>query len=218
MAVSQMSAMRQIQSEDGVAGLQDARVRFHVGLRSRVRLHVRVLGSKKFLRPVARQVFDNVSVLASSVIPLAGIALSIFVGEYRTCSFEHGFADEILRGNQLQTFVLAASLVIDRCSDLWISFGKRAGHCRIFHGKLSISILVYLSFRGDDSPRGICFWPETADFSRDGAALRNDKFSCKWVMTHLGLRASGKCSSQERPQMPAVNIFVGSFAGCVMTA
>ena len=55
MAVGKMSAVGQVESENGVAGLQHRRVGLHVGLRPGVRLHVGVFRSKKLLGPLPRQ-------------------------------------------------------------------------------------------------------------------------------------------------------------------
>ena len=113
MAVGEVAAMRQVQAENGIARLQHGRVGFHVGLRSGVRLHVGMLGAEKLLGAVARQVLDHIGELAAAVVALAGIAFGVFVGEHRARRFEHGLADEVLRGDQLQAFVLAAGFVVD---------------------------------------------------------------------------------------------------------
>ena len=49
MPVRQVAAVRQIHSQDGVAGLDHRRVGGFVGLRSGMRLHVGVLGVESFL-------------------------------------------------------------------------------------------------------------------------------------------------------------------------
>ena len=87
-----------------------------------MRLHVGVLGAEELLGAVARQVLDHVGELASAVVALAGIALGVLVGEDRAGGFQHGFADKVLRGDQLQTFVLAALFVLDGLRDLGINF------------------------------------------------------------------------------------------------
>ncbi len=98
-------------------------------------LHVRVLRAEQLFGAVTRQVFDNVRELASAVVALAGISLGIFIREYRARGFEHRFADKILRGNQLQTLVLAAGFVVDGSGNLRIGFVERAVHlgCGILH-------------------------------------------------------------------------------------
>ena len=45
-----------------------------------MRLDVDILGAEQFLRPVARQIFDDIDELAAAVIALAGITLGILVG------------------------------------------------------------------------------------------------------------------------------------------
>ena len=132
MAVGEVSAMGEIQAENRVAGLQDGGVRLHVGLRSGVRLHVGMLGAEQLLRAIARQVLDDVGELASAVVALAGISLGILVGEDRARSFEHGLADKILRGDQLQAFVLAAGFVVDGGGDLQDHFQIESGTSRQF--------------------------------------------------------------------------------------
>ena len=133
MAVSQVSAVGQVESEDGIAGLQHRRVGFHVGLGSGMRLHVGVFRSEQFLGPLARQLFHHVGKLAAAVVALAGISLGILVGEHRAHGLEHGLADKILGSNQLQTFVLAANFVVDGSGDLRIGFVEGERHAVSFH-------------------------------------------------------------------------------------
>ncbi len=133
MTVREVSAMRQVQSENGVARLNDRGVSSHVGGRTRVRLHVGVLGAEELLGAIARQVLHHVGELASAVIALAGIALGVLVGEDRAGGFQHGFADKVLRGDQLQAFVLATFFVLDGLRDLGINFRQRAFHWIYFH-------------------------------------------------------------------------------------
>ncbi len=83
MPVRQMSAMSQVQPKNRVARLQHRRISLHVRLRSRMRLHIGMLGAEELLRPVASQVLDYVRELAPAVITLARISLSIFVREHR---------------------------------------------------------------------------------------------------------------------------------------
>ena len=129
----QVAAMGQIQAQNRVARLQHRRVGGLIGLRSRVRLHVGILRAKKFLGPFACQFLHHVGKFASAVIALAGIPLRIFVGEYGTGSLEHSLAHEVLRTDQFQPFMLAASFVVDGVRNLRINLIERAGHIRIFH-------------------------------------------------------------------------------------
>jgi hypothetical protein len=113
MPMREVAAMSQIQAKNRVAGLQHRRVSGLIGLRSGVRLHVGMFRAKKFLDPLARQIFDHVGKLASAVIALAGIPFRILVGEHGPGSFEHSLADKVFRSDQLQPFMLAANFVVD---------------------------------------------------------------------------------------------------------
>ena len=139
MPVREVPAVRQIQSENRIARLQHRGVGFHVGLRPGMRLHVGMLGAKKLLGAVARQVLDDIGKLAAAVIAFAGISFGILIGKHRASCFEHGFADEVFRGNQFQSFVLAAGFVVDRGGNLRIVFVQRAVHAGIFHVVFLIS-------------------------------------------------------------------------------
>ncbi len=128
VAVGQVAAVRQVQPEDGVARLQNRPIGLHVGRRAGVRLHVGVLGGEQLLGPVARQVLHHVGVLAASVIAAARITLRILVGEHRSHGLQHGFADEVLRGDQFQALVLAAGFLVNSSGNLGVNFLQRAGH------------------------------------------------------------------------------------------
>ena len=54
--------------------------------------------------------FDDVDELAAAVVALARIAFGVLVGQHRAGGFEHGAADEVLRGDQLEAVVLPAQL------------------------------------------------------------------------------------------------------------
>ena len=118
----------------GVAGLDDGGVGGHVGRGARVRLHVGVVAAEELLGAVAGEVLDHVGELASAVVALGGIALGVLVGEDRGGRFEHGFADKVLRCDQLKTFMLAVLLVENGLGNLRVHRTERTRHRRIRHG------------------------------------------------------------------------------------
>ena len=118
MSVRKMAAVGEVQSEDGVAGLNDRGVRRHVGGGTGVRLHVGVLGAEELFGAVARQVLHHVGELASPVVAPAGIAFGVLVGEDRAGRFQHGFAHKVFGGDQFQAFVLTALFILDSLRDL----------------------------------------------------------------------------------------------------
>ena len=124
MAVGEMSAMREIHPEHGVARLQQREVHGHVGLRARVRLHVGVLCAEQRLRTLDRERFGDVDELAAAVVALAWIAFGVLVRQHRAGCFEDGAAHEVLRRDQLEAVVLPALFVAHGLCDLGIGVGE----------------------------------------------------------------------------------------------
>ena len=122
----QVAAVREVHAEHRVAGLQQRQVGAQVGLRAGVRLHVHVIGAEQFLGARDRERFGDVDELASAVVALAGIALGVFVRHHRAGRFEHGGADEVFGGDQLETVFLPARFVRDGGGNVGIGLGERA--------------------------------------------------------------------------------------------
>ncbi len=138
----EVSAVRQVQAENRVAGLKNGGVGGHVRGRAGVRLHVGVLGAEELLGAVARQVLDHVGEFASAVVALARIAFGVLVGENRAGSFEDRLADKVLRGDQFEAFVLAALFVLDGLRDLGIGFRQREFHGIGWHDGVLVVVLT----------------------------------------------------------------------------
>jgi len=96
-AVRQVSAGKDIHRENLVAGLERCEITGHVRLAAGMRLDVGVLGREERTRPVNRQGFNLVYILAASVISPAGIAFGIFIREDRTGELHNLSAHDILR-------------------------------------------------------------------------------------------------------------------------
>ena len=98
----QVAAMIEVQAEDGIAGVQDGAKNSGVGLRSGMRLDVRVFGGEELLGTIAGQRLKYVGrVFATTVIAFAGIAFRVFVGINAGRGFHDGFRGEVLTGDQL---------------------------------------------------------------------------------------------------------------------
>ncbi len=141
MPVGQMPAMGQIHPHDHIARLEHGEVDRHVRLGSRVRLDVRVLCAEEFLRSVDRQALDDVGGPAAPVVASAGIALRVLIGEYRAHRSQHRPGDVILRGDQLESFILPLRLQTNGIGDLCIDGVQRPIHAGvsvmgIAHGSL----------------------------------------------------------------------------------
>ncbi len=107
-------------------GCQQRLVDGRVGLRARVWLHVGVLGAEQRLGPVDRELLADVHVLAAAVVPPAGVALGVLVGQDRSLALEHGDRNEVLRRDHLERPLLAFELERQNLGDLGIDFGERA--------------------------------------------------------------------------------------------
>ena len=72
--------MREVQSQEFVAGVEHGHEYRHIGLGSRVGLYVCPFGIEQFFNAVDGYLFALVYNLATSVVTLSGIPFGIFVG------------------------------------------------------------------------------------------------------------------------------------------
>ena len=100
-----------------------------------MRLDVGVLGAEEGARPIPREPLHPIDELASPVVATARQAFGVFVREDRRRRFEDRGAYEILGSDQLEPFLLAADLVVDRLGDLGV--GREQGIGRGCHARLS---------------------------------------------------------------------------------
>ena len=128
VSVGEVAAVREVEAEDGVAGLQDRGVGRGVGLRAGVGLHVDVLAAEDLLGAIAGQVLDDVGVLAAAVVAAAGVALGILVGKDGAGRLEHCFGDEVFAGNHLQPLVLAEGFVVKGGGNVGVGLGEGERH------------------------------------------------------------------------------------------
>src|SRR5215468_10305815 len=92
-----------------------------------MRLHVGEGAAEQFCHALDRQPLDHVDELAAAIVALAGQALRVLVGQYRALGFEHGAADDVFRGNQLDLVALARELAADRIGHFRIRPVERNG-------------------------------------------------------------------------------------------
>ena len=107
VAVGEVTAMREIHSQHGVARLQRGHVNGYVGGGAGMGLHVGVLGAEELLGAIDGELFDFVGDLAAAVVPLAWITFGVLVGEDRAHRFKDSFRDEIFGRDQLEAGGLA---------------------------------------------------------------------------------------------------------------
>ena len=119
-----MPAVREVQAQDRVAGLEHREHRGRVGLRARVRLDVSVLGAEQLLGAVDRQLLDDVDMFAAAVVAAAWVTLGVLVGQHGTLRLEHAQRGEVLGRDHLQGGLLAVQLGGHRGGDLRVHFGQ----------------------------------------------------------------------------------------------
>src|SRR5688572_21791720 len=112
MSMCEMSAMSEVHTEYGVAGLEEGEVDGHVCLRAAMRLHIGILGAVKLLYAVACKIFDDVDKLASAIVTLSGIAFGVLIRKYAALRFEHGARNEIFACNEFKPVLLAFKLML----------------------------------------------------------------------------------------------------------
>ena len=122
--MGQVAARIQVEAHKGVARLQQRKKNCLVHLRAAVGLDVCKFAAEQFLRPVDRQRFHDIRIVAAAVIALAGISLCVFVGEHATGSFQHGLAGNVFTRDQFDLVLLALQFVGDGARDLRIGRGK----------------------------------------------------------------------------------------------
>ena len=127
-AVRQVAAHRQRHAHHGVARLGEGQVHGQVGGRAGVRLHVGVIHAEQGLGALHRERLDRVDELLPLVVPTAGVALGVLVGEHRAGGLQHGGGHVVLRGDQPDLLELALRLAVDELGDLGVGLGKM-GRC-----------------------------------------------------------------------------------------
>ena len=129
MPVGQVPAVGEVHPEDGVPRLERRHVDRGVRLGPGVGLHVHVVRPEELLGASDGQVLHDIGELAAAVVAAARVALRVLVREGGAERVEHGFGDEVLRGDHLELASLAQGFVADGVGH----FGVGAG--QMFHAR-----------------------------------------------------------------------------------
>ena len=108
--VGQVAAAGEIHAHQGVPRLQQGHKGRQIGLGTGMGLHIGVLRAEELFHPVNGQPLDLVHILAPAVVPPAGVALGILVGQAAAHGGHHRGGGDVLRGDKLDIFLLAAVL------------------------------------------------------------------------------------------------------------
>ena len=129
-AVGQVTTVSEAHAQHGVVRLEQGHVYRCVGLRAGVRLHVDVVGAEQLLGTVDGELFDHVDMLAATVVTLAGIALSVLVGQHAALRFEHTRAGVVLGCDQFDVRLLAHVLGVHGSLEFVVEASDAVGHCK----------------------------------------------------------------------------------------
>ena len=121
-AVCEVSALVEVHTHNGVAGIQHCEVYSHICLCARVRLNVGVIGSEKLAGTLTRDLLNNVYALAAAVVALAGIALGILICQMAAHCRHNSGSYDVFAGDQLKISALTLQLAVHRVADCGIVF------------------------------------------------------------------------------------------------
>ncbi|KAF5036887.1 hypothetical protein DSECCO2_570460 [anaerobic digester metagenome] len=90
-----------------------------------------MLGPKQLTGAVTRDVFNDIDAFASAVIAFTGVALGIFIGEYRAHRGHNRRRDQVFTRNQFNVALLALEFLGHRLADLGVGLCNKSN--RIHH-------------------------------------------------------------------------------------
>ena len=140
-AVAQMAAVGQTHAQHGVAGLKQGEEDRQVGVGAGVGLDVGKVAAEQLAGPLAGQLLGDVHGVAAAVIPLAGIALGVFIGQAGALRQHHRLADDVLRRDQLDVAAFPGKFLLNGSSYLRVVLGEKI-HGLLQHKK-GLLLLVY---------------------------------------------------------------------------
>ncbi len=127
-AVGQVSAVAQIHAQHGVAVLTQGLIDGKVGLGAGVGLYIGVVGAEELAGPIAGDVLRHVHLLAAAVVPLAGVAFGVLVGQHCPHGHQHRLADDVFGGDKLDVPSLAGQLGRHGSPDFGIAGSQKVDH------------------------------------------------------------------------------------------
>ena len=128
--MGQVATFGQAHTHDGVARLGKGHQHSLVSLRTGVRLDVGCISTEQLLQTINGDLFGNIHVLAATVVTLAGIAFSIFVGELGALCFHDSLAHVVFRRDQFDVIFLTLHFGLHGLPEFRVNFCQG-----VFRGK-----------------------------------------------------------------------------------
>ena len=152
--MGQVTAFGQAHAHDGVAWLQQGEKHALVGLRTRIRLHIGVLGAEQLLQAVDGQLLDHIDIFATTVIAAARIAFGVFVRQLTALGLHDRWRGVVFRGDQLDVIFLALVFLLHDGPQIGVDQGK-GGLVAVKHGGWRESISGVPGLRSCDVEAGL---------------------------------------------------------------
>ena len=123
-AVAEMAAVSQVHAQNRVAGLDQGEEGRQIGIGTGVGLNVGVLAAKELAGPFPGDLLRDIHGVAAAVVPLAGIALGVLVGQAGAHGQHDSFADDILGRDQLNIAPLPGKFLLNGGTHFGIDLGE----------------------------------------------------------------------------------------------
>ena len=116
--MAQVTALRQIHTHNSVAQIEQSEVNCKVGLRTGVRLNIRILCTEQLTCALDCDALYLVNKFTAAVVALAGKTLSVLIGQHAAHSSHNAGRNDIFAGDQLDILALTVQLLVHRTAQL----------------------------------------------------------------------------------------------------
>ena len=84
-------------------------------------LDIGMFSTKQLFGTINGQLFGNIDKFTTTIVALAGVAFSIFIGQYRPLDLQHGFTDKVFRCNKLKAVFLPGDFLLNNLRNLRVN-------------------------------------------------------------------------------------------------
>ena len=120
--MSEMSSLTEGHAENCVTRFKQGMIDCHVRLGTGMWLDIDVFSTEECFRAFNRERFNIVHKLASVIVTLAGVALSVFIGEDTALDFHNSATCVVLGWDQHERILLTFQVIGGDFNDLWVDF------------------------------------------------------------------------------------------------
>ena len=120
--MGEVTSVSEVEAHESVAGLEACHQDCHVGLCSRMRLHVSIFCLKNLTEPVDRKLLDLVDYFAAAIVSCSRISLCIFVGADGSERLKYLLAYVVLRSDEFYSRLLSVLFLFNEVENLKVLF------------------------------------------------------------------------------------------------